>query len=73
MLAPFSLSELISIAGSVFVLSMQVAILAAVDRQNIAAVLAVLSVCDNIGGSKVIPRSLPEPIQRSSARTLIFS
>ncbi|KAL0944886.1 MFS siderophore iron [Colletotrichum truncatum] len=40
-----------SIGGSVFILCMQVAILAAVDHQHVAAALAVLSVCGNIGGS----------------------
>ncbi|KZL70655.1 mfs siderochrome iron transporter [Colletotrichum incanum] len=64
-----------SIGGSVFILCMQVAILAAVDHQHVAAALAVLSVCGNIGGSvgntisatiwtntfeKALERSLPE-------------
>ncbi|OHF01167.1 MFS siderochrome iron transporter MirB [Colletotrichum orchidophilum] len=40
-----------SIGGSVFILCMQVAILAAVDHQHVAAALALLSVCGNIGGS----------------------
>ncbi|KAF6808556.1 MFS siderophore iron [Colletotrichum musicola] len=40
-----------SIGGSVFILCMQVAILAAVDHQHVAAALAVLSVCGNVGGS----------------------
>ncbi|GKT92039.1 MFS siderochrome iron transporter MrB [Colletotrichum tofieldiae] len=64
-----------SIGGSVFILCMQVAILAAVDHQHVAAALAVLSVCGNIGGSvgntisatiwtntfeKALERNLPE-------------
>ncbi|EQB49534.1 hypothetical protein CGLO_11126 [Colletotrichum gloeosporioides Cg-14] len=48
-----------SIGGSVFILCMQVAILAAVDHQHVAAALALLSVCGNIGGSSALERYLP--------------
>ncbi|RMJ16966.1 hypothetical protein CDV36_003375 [Fusarium kuroshium] len=41
----------ISIAGSVFILCMQIGILAAVDHQHVATALAVLSVTGNIGGA----------------------
>ncbi|CAM1507631.1 Fc.00g072720.m01.CDS01 [Cosmosporella sp. VM-42] len=41
----------ISIGGSVFILCMQIGILAAVDHQSVAAALAVLSVVGNVGGS----------------------
>ncbi|KAM5344263.1 hypothetical protein ACJ41O_012800 [Fusarium nematophilum] len=39
----------LSIGGSVFILCMQISILAAVDHQHVATALAVLSVCGNIG------------------------
>ncbi|KAF7551729.1 hypothetical protein G7046_g7632 [Stylonectria norvegica] len=41
----------ISIGGSVFILCMQVAILAAVDHQSVAAALALLNVVGTVGGS----------------------
>ena len=41
----------ISIGGSVFILCMQIGILAAVDHQSVAAALAVLSVVGNVGGA----------------------
>ncbi|KXH37071.1 MFS siderochrome iron transporter MirB [Colletotrichum simmondsii] len=71
-----------SIGGSVFILCMQVAILAAVDHQHVAAALALLSVCGNIGGSvgntisaaiwtntfeKALERNLPESALESLA------
>ncbi|KZL73196.1 MFS siderochrome iron transporter MrB [Colletotrichum tofieldiae] len=73
-----------SIGGSVFILCMQVAILAAVDHQHVAAALAVLSVCGNIGGSvgntisatiwtntfeKALERNLPESALESLGDT----
>jgi hypothetical protein len=41
----------ISIGGSIFILCMQLAVLAAVDHQHVAAVLALLFVCGTIGGA----------------------
>lgn len=41
----------ISVGGSIFIICMQLAVLAAVDHQHVAAVLALLSVVGNIGGA----------------------
>lgn len=41
----------ISVGGSIFIICMQLAILAAVDHQHVAAALALLSVVGNIGGA----------------------
>ena len=41
----------ISIAGSCFILCMQVAVLAAVDHQHVATVLAILSITGGVGGA----------------------
>lgn len=41
----------ISIGGSVFILLVQIACLAAVDHQHVAAVLATLYVCGSVGGA----------------------
>ncbi|OGM42537.1 MFS siderochrome iron transporter MirB [Aspergillus bombycis] len=41
----------ISVGGSVFILCMQLAVLAAVDHQHVAAAMAVLFVCGGIGGA----------------------
>ncbi|KAH6886918.1 siderophore iron transporter mirB [Thelonectria olida] len=41
----------ISIGGAIFILNMQLAVLAAVDHQHVAAVLAVLFVSGTIGGA----------------------
>jgi hypothetical protein len=68
----------ISVGGSVFILCMQLAVLAAVDHQHVAAALAVLFVFGTIGGaignaisgaiwtntfSKALMRYLPESAQ----------
>ncbi|KAF7595194.1 hypothetical protein BBP40_006938 [Aspergillus hancockii] len=72
----------ISVGGSVFILCMQLAVLAAVDHQHVAAVLAVLFVFGTIGGAvgnaisgaiwtntfyKALVRYLPESVQGDAA------